>query len=258
MSKLRFAEGSQPDTPPSGKLFVWVDNADGHLKQIDDAGAVLDLTEGNQSAGDFSHGSLADLSTGTDHSYIDQDVTVDSSPTFDGDNFTGIDANDIDIADAGSLITATNAEAALQENRAAINLRVSKDSDTGAAVLPVGTTGQRTVSPSAGYIRFNSDETTFEGYDGSEWGDIGGGGSGLPQLMPDNMSLDDTDIEVARGSAFSMIETIDYGSTSDDGSAWITFNFPSSLDAGTDIDLDIYYHLSGSDNSKVVVFKTEY
>jgi len=83
-------------------------------------------------------------------------------------------------------------------------------------------------------------------------------GSGLPQLTPDNMSLDDTDTEVTRGSIFSMTETIDYGSTSADGSAWITFNFPSSLDADTDIDLDIYYHLSGSDNSKVVVFKTAY
>ena len=85
-----------------------------------------------------------------------------------------------------------------------------------------------------------------------------GGGSGLPQLMPDNMSFDSTNIEAARGSVFSMAETIDYGSTSADGSVWITFSFPSSLDAGTDIDLDIYYHLSGSDDSKVVVFKTEY
>jgi hypothetical protein len=55
---------------------------------------------------------------------------------------------------------------------------VSKTSSTGAAVLPTGTTGERDASPSAGYIRFNSTETSFEGYDGSAWGAIGGGSGG--------------------------------------------------------------------------------
>jgi hypothetical protein len=41
-------------------------------------------------AGNIDHGNLAGLSTGADHSYIDQDVTSGSSPTFDGTNFTGI------------------------------------------------------------------------------------------------------------------------------------------------------------------------
>ena len=43
--------------------------------------------------------------------------------------------------------------------------------------IPVGTTAQRPGSPAAGYFRFNSTETQFEGYDGSEWGEIGGGGA---------------------------------------------------------------------------------
>lgn len=55
---------------------------------------------------------------------------------------------------------------------------VSKTSSTGAAVLPTGTTGERDAAPSAGYIRFNSTETSFEGYDGSAWGAIGGGSGG--------------------------------------------------------------------------------
>lgn len=54
---------------------------------------------------------------------------------------------------------------------------VTKTSTTGSAELPSGTTAQRDGSPSAGYIRFNSDETSFEGYDGSAWGSIGGGGT---------------------------------------------------------------------------------
>ena len=59
------------------------------------------------------------------------------------------------------------------------NSFVSKTSGTGAAQLPSGTTGQRDGSPAAGYLRFNSTATAFEGYDGSAWGAIGGGGPAL-------------------------------------------------------------------------------
>jgi len=52
---------------------------------------------------------------------------------------------------------------------------VEKTSATGSAVIPTGTEVQRDGSPSAGYLRFNSDATSFEGYDGSAWGSIGGG-----------------------------------------------------------------------------------
>lgn len=46
---------------------------------------------------------------------------------------------------------------------------------TGQANMPVGTTAQRTGSPIAGALRFNSTDVSFEGYDGTEWGSIGGG-----------------------------------------------------------------------------------
>ena len=39
-----------------------------------------------------------------------------------------------------------------------------------------GTTGQRDGSPGAGDFRFNTSNSEFEGYDGSSWGSIGGGG----------------------------------------------------------------------------------
>lgn len=48
---------------------------------------------------------------------------------------------------------------------------------TGAADIPVGTTGERP-SPAAGYFRFNSDLGKFEGYSGSAWGSVGGGATG--------------------------------------------------------------------------------
>ena len=43
------------------------------------------------------------------------------------------------------------------------------------ANIPSGTTAQRPGTAVAGMFRFNSTDSKFEGYDGSEWGEIGGG-----------------------------------------------------------------------------------
>lgn len=42
--------------------------------------------------------------------------------------------------------------------------------------IPVGTTAQRDGSPVAGMYRFNTDLVQFEGYNGTAWAPIGGGG----------------------------------------------------------------------------------
>lgn len=55
---------------------------------------------------------------------------------------------------------------------------VGKTSATGSAAVPSGTQAQRDGSPSAGYFRFNSDTSSFEGYNGSAWGSVGGGATG--------------------------------------------------------------------------------
>jgi hypothetical protein len=55
--------------------------------------------------------------------------------------------------------------------------------DTGAIKLPTGTELQRPGTPAAGQLRFNNDSDEFEGYDGTAWGAIGGGGSG--QMLGD-------------------------------------------------------------------------
>ena len=57
--------------------------------------------------------------------------------------------------------------------------KVEQTLATGSATLPSGTTAERDGSPSAGFMRFNSTDTSFEGYDGTEWGAIGGGVSGV-------------------------------------------------------------------------------
>ena len=54
-------------------------------------------------------------------------------------------------------------------------LLVSQTGSTGAAEIPTGTTAQRPTA-ATGQLRYNTTEGSFEGYDGSEWGAIGGGG----------------------------------------------------------------------------------
>lgn len=48
---------------------------------------------------------------------------------------------------------------------------------TGAAILNVGTTGERPASPEVGMVRYNTTLDKFEGYNGA-WGALGGGATG--------------------------------------------------------------------------------
>jgi hypothetical protein len=52
-------------------------------------------------------------------------------------------------------------------------------SGTGAIITPTGTTLQRP-TPVTGHFRFNSETGEWEGYDGTEWGALGGGGGIVP------------------------------------------------------------------------------
>ena len=44
------------------------------------------------------------------------------------------------------------------------------DSTTGGLYLPVGTTAQRPASPATGQMRFNTDTSSVEVFNGSSWG----------------------------------------------------------------------------------------
>jgi len=55
---------------------------------------------------------------------------------------------------------------------------VSKNSATGAASMPTGTTAQRP-SGAVGMFRHNSTLDKFEGYNDGAWGELGGGGPSL-------------------------------------------------------------------------------
>ena len=106
------------------------------------------------------------------------------------------------------------------------NTGVLKDSSTGAAYLPAGTTGQRPGSPSAGYFRYNSSLTRFEGYNGSNWGSVGGAtGGGNDQIFYENGQTVTANYTITSGTnAMSAGDiTIDTGITVTvpDGSNWV-------------------------------------
>ena len=71
--------------------------------------------------------------------------------------------------------SATNAATSATSAAASAASALFRTSSTGSLNTPVGTTGQRDASPAAGFLRFNSTTTGFEGYNGSAWGALGGG-----------------------------------------------------------------------------------
>ena len=126
--------------------------------------------------------------------------------------------NSVSITNGGTGATsATNAR---------INLGVIT-SITGSEKLPVGTTSQRDSSPSSGYIRFNSDYSQFEGYNGLGWGAIGAGatGGGNNQIFFENEQVVTASYTITTGkNAMSAGDiTIDNGVTVTvpTGSNWV-------------------------------------
>jgi hypothetical protein len=141
----------------------------------------------------------------------------------------GISATNTPSTPSGNL-AATDVQAALNELQSDIDTRavaavtVAKTSDTGSAVLPVGTTAQRDGSPATGYIRYNTTIPSFEGYDGASWGSIGGGGGGggatgggNDEVFVENDTLVTNDYILGQGNQRS-------GATFTNGSANIGFN----------------------------------
>ena len=78
---------------------------------------------------------------------------------------------------------------AMDASFAAVTNVVSKTSSTGSSVTPTGTTAQRDAAPLAGYMRYNTTTTAFEGYSGTVWATIGAGGavgSGTDKVFYEN------------------------------------------------------------------------
>ena len=104
----------------------------------------------------------------------------------------GVAANVTTVAGISADVTTVAGDSAdiqlLADNIGTIGDKVSKAGDTmtgdlilnttGALTLPVGTEAQRP-TPVKGMFRFNDDSDAFEGYDGTEWGAVGGGNTAV-------------------------------------------------------------------------------
>ena len=110
------------------------------------------------------------------------DLASDASPELAAD----LDANSNRITE---LADPTGAQDAATKNYVDTNF-VGQTSATGAAVIPAGDNSTDRPAGVAGYLRFNTTDVTFEGYDGTAWGPIGGGGgfevSTTPPASPDD------------------------------------------------------------------------
>ena len=78
------------------------------------------------------------------------------------------------VAAIGTSVTAARQDH-IHESDA---LRVPRDSITGSASLPAGTTAQRTAAPTAGNIRFNTELVKAEVHTGTAWTPVGAGATG--------------------------------------------------------------------------------
>ena len=78
-------------------------------------------------------------------------------------------------------------------------------SKTDAIHLPVGTTAQRPGSPAAGYFRYNSTLSKFEGYT-TAWGEIGGGGSN--SIVTDTFTGNGSTVDFTLSSAMSSVNNL--------------------------------------------------
>lgn len=100
-------------------------------------------------------------------------------------------------------------------------------SGTGQVKLPVGTTGQRSGSPTTGMFRFNSSLGSFEGYNGTAWGSVGGGatGAGGDQVFYLNSQTITTSYSIPSGQNANCVGPVTVNSgvtvTVPSGSRWV-------------------------------------
>lgn len=104
-------------------------------------------------------------------------------------NFTIKDS--LPSGDPEKIILGSDFDAEFAAIEAAIASKVDTTSDTGALQVPTGDTAARPPVPAEGMFRFNSENQSFEGYDGTSWTGVGGasGGGGNPFIYENDITV---------------------------------------------------------------------
>jgi hypothetical protein len=163
----------------------------------------------NSGTGALSATSFIGDVTGDVTGNADTATALATARTINGTSFDG-SANITVTAAAGTLTGGTLASGVTASSLTSVGtltgLTVSGNilmSGNGAIDVAAGTDAQRPGSPNAGMFRFNTDDNKFEGYDGSAWGEIGGGGGatggGTDEVFIENGHQINTNYELASG-----------------------------------------------------------
>lgn len=147
-----FTVGEVINSSSGGSAYIMFDNgSDLRIANVQGVFNINDTITGDDS------GATANLD------YFD---TSKASILIGNNTSTGGFSNSIGLG-AGATNTATN-ELMIGSASSPINTMVVKG--TGGIQVPVGTTAERSATP--GTIRYNTDTSKFEGYDGSTWVDL--------------------------------------------------------------------------------------
>jgi hypothetical protein len=168
-------------------------------------------------------GTGATTSTGTGS------VVLSTSPTLvtpsigvaTGTSFNAITglASVAPLAD-GVAAVGTNTEAARQDHvhpsdtsKANLDTSVQKDSNTGAAYIPSGTTAQRPVAPASGYMRFNTTLSSAEVWNGTTWGAITDVANAINSAMTKTTPADADEFAIADSAATFGLKKLTWANT---------------------------------------------
>lgn len=138
---------------------------------------------------------------------------------------TGLTAGEFVVDSAtGAFTSSTSGIQKIKEN-------LGLASSTGSLLVPSGTTAERDASPTLGTLRFNTDTTLFEIYDGTNWRSLstssaGGSSTGSTQLPTGTTAQRDT-VPVAGLIRFNTETFLFEGYN---GTSWVTLD---SIDGGT-------------------------
>lgn len=115
------------------------------------------------------------------------DVYLNGVKLVAGTDFTAADGNYVTLTDAalsGDVVEIVSfkprglSDGYTKAEANAKYVNITDSTFTKSAEVPTGTTAQRPTSPSTGMFRFNTSLQSFEGYNGSVWGSVGGGATG--------------------------------------------------------------------------------